>query len=804
MRPVVASLAALSFVAACTSSGAPGGPPREWFVDGTAAAGLDFVHVNGMSGAYYMAEIMAPGVALFDYDNDGDLDVYLVQGQPLDPSADGQRPREPGLSDRLFRNDLEERPDGTRTLHFTDVTRESRIEAQGYGMGVAAGDFDNDGWTDLYLTKFDAANQLLRNNGDGTFTDVAKASGTDHRSWSVSASFVDIDRDGWLDLYVTNYLRYSLASNPRCYNASGVPGYCTPDSFDGLADRLYRNKGNGTFADVSVSSGVAREQRPGLGVTAADFNRDGWVDIYVANDGRENLLWLNRGNGTFEDGALLAGVALPVTAKAEASMGVDAGDVDGDGDEDLLVTELGGEGSNLFVNDGSGVFEDRSAPSGVGPASLPLTGFGAAWVDVDRDGLLDVLSVNGAVQVIESLRQAGDPFPLRQRKQLLRNLGGGRFEEVTSRAGVRLRDVRGRTRRGVRRHRQRWGRRRTGGQQQRSGPVAPQPERHASTGSACGYWDHGGRDMLGARVEIARRPRARCGGARGPTAATPRRTIREWWRGWATRWSLPWSASPGRAARPKRGAACPSTGTRRSAKGAGVETGAPGRLRARAAPRARGVHGELRPWPRGAPCGPIRGAPGHPARPLERRRVRPGAHPWERRCPPSPRQPAGNSARHAGGGLRRHGETPAGGRVPRYGRSLLRQRGGPGARRHALAVFPRPRVSVQERSGEGRGSLREGGGAGTERRPGPGQAGRRAARAGTSRRGRADADPRARHRREERRGALRSWTRRPRQVRLRARGDPARGGPHPGSRRDGRPLPARARLPRPGQSGQGR
>jgi hypothetical protein len=505
MRSVVASLAALSVVAACASSGAPGEPPREWFVDGTAAAGLDFVHVNGMSGQYYMAEIMAPGVALFDYDNDGDLDVYLVQGQPLDPSGNGQRPRDPGLSDRLFRNDLEQRPDGTRSLHFTDVTRESRIEAHGYGMGVAAGDFDNDGWVDLYLTKFDATNQLLRNNGDGTFTDVAKASGTDHRSWSVSASFVDVDRDGWLDLYVTNYLRYSLASNPRCYNASGVPGYCTPDSFDGLADRLYRNRGDGTFADVSVSSGVAREQRPGLGVTAADFNRDGWTDIYVANDGRENLLWLNRGNGTFEDGALLAGVALPVTAKAEASMGVDAGDVDGDGDEDLLVTELGGEGSNVFVNDGSGVFEDRSAPSGVGPASLPLTGFGAAWVDADGDGLLDVLSVNGAVQVIESLRQAGDPFPLRQRKQLLRNLGGGRFEEVTSRAGAVFAkaDV---------------GRGAAFGDIDNDGDVDVLvgnnngPARLLLNQTVPKHWiglrvlGPGGRDMLGARVEIARPP----------------------------------------------------------------------------------------------------------------------------------------------------------------------------------------------------------------------------------------------------------------------------------------------------------
>ena len=418
--------------AACGGTSTPSAtaPPRaadEWFEERAAASGIDFVHVNGMSGQFYMPEILGPGVALFDFDNDDDLDVYLVQGG-------GFASR--GANDRLYRNDLTVSADGTRTLRFTDVTRASRIEARGYGMGVAAGDFDTDGWIDLYLTKFDAPNQLLRNNGDGTFSDVSKASGTDQHSWSVSASFVDFDRDGWLDLFVGNYLRYRLEGNTRCSSPTGAPDYCTPDSYPALPDRLYRNRRNGTFADVTTSARIAGEFGPALGVSTADFNGDGWMDIYVANDGKENQLWLNRHDGTFENGALLAGVALPQSGKAEGSMGVDAGDFDNDGDEDLVMTELTAEGSNLYVNDGTGIFTDASAPSAIGPASLPFTGFGAVWLDFDNDGRLDLVAANGTVQIVEALRQAGDPFPMHQKKLLLRNVGGGRLEDVTARAGT--------------------------------------------------------------------------------------------------------------------------------------------------------------------------------------------------------------------------------------------------------------------------------------------------------------------------------------------------------------------------------
>jgi enediyne biosynthesis protein E4 len=408
----------------------------DWFVDRAAESGLDFVHVNGMSGRFYMPEIIGSGVALFDYDNDGDLDVYLVQGDGLSRGhgTGDEDSAKSGNGDRLYRNDLTINPDGTRSLHFTDVTTQSRIVSRGYGMGVATGDFNNDGWVDLYLTKFDAPNQLLRNNGDGTFTDVSKPSRTDEQSWSVSASFVDVNRDGWLDLYVGNYLRYRLQDTAPCFSASGSPDYCTPAAYQPLPDRLYVNRKDGTFVDASVSAGIAREFGPALGVSTADFNGDGWIDIYVANDGKENLLWLNQRNGTFVNGALLAGVALPVSARAEGSMGVDAGDFDNDGDEDLVMTELTSEGSNLYLNDGRGLFTDASASSMVGPASLAFTGFGTGWFDFDNDGRLDLLAVNGTVQIIESLRQAHDPFPMHQRKLLLRNTGG-RFEDVSARAG---------------------------------------------------------------------------------------------------------------------------------------------------------------------------------------------------------------------------------------------------------------------------------------------------------------------------------------------------------------------------------
>ncbi len=427
------------------SRGASDQKTQDWFVDKAADAGLSFVHFNGMSGQFLYAEIIGPGVALFDYDNDGDLDVFLVQGQRLGTGTPVFPPPAPPLQGRLFRNDLTVNQDGTRVLKFTDVTRESGITAGGYGMGVATGDFNNDGCVDLFLTNL-GPNQLWRNNCNGTFTDVSAALGstpapagqTPGPSWSVSAAFLDFDRDGWLDLFVGNYLSYRVESNLPCFSLSGRPDYCSPNAYHPQASRLYHNNRDGTFSDVTAAAGMARDFGPALGVTTADFNGDGWVDIFVANDGQPNQLWINQHDGTFRNMGLLSGTAMNPHGKAKAGMGVDAGDVDNDGDEDLLVANLRGEGDDLFVNDGSALFEAQSERSGLAAASQPFTGFGAAWIDADNDGLLDALIVNGAVQTLESERQAHDPFPLHQTKLLLRNLGDGHFEDVTARGGAAL------------------------------------------------------------------------------------------------------------------------------------------------------------------------------------------------------------------------------------------------------------------------------------------------------------------------------------------------------------------------------
>jgi hypothetical protein len=412
----------------------------EWFVDRAADAGLDFTHFNGMSGAMYYAEHMGAGVALFDYDNDGDLDVFLVQGQMLGAGKtlkDALFPPKDGkpIRGRLYRNDLEIRPDGSRVPHFTDVTEASGIDANGYGMGVAAGDFNNDGCVDLYVTTL-GRNQLFRNNCDSTFTDVSKGSGVDDTGWSSSAAFLDYDRDGWLDLFVGHYLNYSTDTNAKCYSVTGRLDYCPPHMYSAQSSHLYHNNRDGTFTDVTAAAGLSREFGPTLGVSTADFNGDGWIDIYVANDEQPNQLWINQHDGTFKNTGLLSGTALSTEGEAKSSMGVDAADFDNDGDEDLFVTELTGQGSNLFVNDGSGIFTDQSAASRLRVATLPSTGFGTAWIDVDNDGWLDLLTVNGAVTAIGELVRRHDPFPLHQRKQLFRNLGNGQFEEVSAQSGA--------------------------------------------------------------------------------------------------------------------------------------------------------------------------------------------------------------------------------------------------------------------------------------------------------------------------------------------------------------------------------
>ena len=414
-------------------AGSPAPAAPETFTDRAADLGLDFTHFNGMSGRRYLAEIIGPGGAFFDYDADGDLDVYLVQGAPLgEGGEDGTTSPSGGAwSDRLFRNHLAE----SGHLRFADVSAAAGIDASGYGMGVAAGDFTNDGLPDLYVTNF-GANRLLRNNGDGTFTDVTAAAAADDRRWSTSAAFADYDRDGWLDLYVGNYVDFSPAVHKPCYSPAGAVDYCGPLSYQPYPDRLLRNRGDGAFEDVSAFSRITTAYGGALGVIAADFSGDEWPDIYVANDGTANQLWINQGDGRFENQALLSGTAFNAQGTPEGSMGLDAGDVDGDGDDDLFMTHLAEETNTLYRNQGGAFFEDGTIEAGLGAPSRGFTGFGTACLDYDNDGWLDLLVVNGAVRVIEALVQAGDPLPLHQTNQLLRNRGKGRFEEVSAAAGA--------------------------------------------------------------------------------------------------------------------------------------------------------------------------------------------------------------------------------------------------------------------------------------------------------------------------------------------------------------------------------
>jgi enediyne biosynthesis protein E4 len=433
--------AAVLLLAGCRSApsepgepDAPSGadlPAGDLFIDATEGSGLSFVHFNGMTGEFLYPEVMAPGVGLLDYDNDGDLDVFVVQGRMLGghPVSRALVPPEGPLKGRLYRND------GVSggIVRFTDVTEASGIVADGYGMGVAVGDFDNDGCVDLYVTNL-GPGMLFRNGCDGTFTDVTARSGTASPGWGVSAAFVDYDRDGWLDLFVGHYLNYTVGTNIRCHSASGLLDYCPPHVYRALPSRLYRNNRDGTFRDVTEAAGMALDFGPAMGVSTADFDGDGWIDIYVANDSTANGLWINNRDGTFRNTAWIAGAAVGPDGQPKASMGVDAGDFDNDGDEDIFITELTTQGADLYVNDGTGVFTDESARAGLRVPTLPFTGFGTAWFDFDNDGWLDLATVNGLVTHRDESLAAGDWFGLRQRRQLLRNVQG-RFEDISARAG---------------------------------------------------------------------------------------------------------------------------------------------------------------------------------------------------------------------------------------------------------------------------------------------------------------------------------------------------------------------------------
>lgn len=399
---------------------------KQIFTDATNAAGLDFHHHNGLSGKYYFPEIQGPGAALFDYDNDGDLDLYLVQGGQL--LSDENSPTAARSGDQLYRNDLTIDEDGISRLSLVNVTKTAGIVTRQYGMGAAVGDIDNDGWPDLYRTAF-GRNEMWRNNGDGTFSEIAAAAGVDDHRWSHSAAFLDYDRDGWLDLFVVNYVEYRLANHKECPDATGAPDYCGPLAYRPAPDSLFRNTGDGTFERVNNRAGLTAPAA-GLGVITADFDRNGYVDIYVANDDMPNRLWLNQGNGRFVNEALIRGVAVNSQGDAEASMGVDAQDLDGDGDEDLFMTHLREETNTLYINDGDGFFMDRTIAAGLAGPSIGYTSFGTAFVDYDNDGWLDIPIVNGAVRAVQTVSGQLSEFPYQQPNQLFRN-NGGTFEEVT-------------------------------------------------------------------------------------------------------------------------------------------------------------------------------------------------------------------------------------------------------------------------------------------------------------------------------------------------------------------------------------
>ncbi len=393
------------------------------FQEVTNQAGIQFQHINGATRKKYMPETMGSGGLFFDYNNDGWLDIYLVDGGSLVDEELAGRTRSV-----LYRNN----GDGT----FRDVTADSGLEHRAYGMGACAADYDNDGWVDLYLTNF-GPNVLYRNNGDGTFTDVTQTAGGRSPLWSTSCAFGDIDNDGNVDLFVTNYVDSSVNNNKFCGDKiQRVRTYCHPNVYNGLPDILYRNNGDGTFTDVTRKAGVFTTAGKGLGVVFGDYNNDGWADIYVANDSVPNFLYRNQGNGTFEEVSMWAGVAVNGEGRPEAGMGTDMGDYDNDGRLDIFVANLDVESNTLYHNGGQGLFADRTFESGQGQPSLPFVGFGAAFLDYDNDGDLDVIVANG--HILDNASYFRDDATYAQPNLLFRNQGASGFKEVRTTSGPGL------------------------------------------------------------------------------------------------------------------------------------------------------------------------------------------------------------------------------------------------------------------------------------------------------------------------------------------------------------------------------
>lgn len=396
------------------------------FTDATAALGINFEYVASHTSKKYLVETMGSGVALFDYDNDGRMDIFVVNGAPLsDPTPKGTIPQKTGPKywNRLYH----QKSDGT----FEDATEKAGLQGTGYGMGVAVGDYDNDGFEDLYVTAY-GGNKLYHNNGDGTFTDVTEKAGVGGGGWSTSAAWVDLDGDGRLDLVVLRYLQWDFEDIWCGERKEGYRAYCHPDAFRGIAPLVYHNDGNGHFTEISQIAGLGKPGK-GLGIGLADYDRDGHIDIFVANDSMPEFLYRNKGDGTFEDVALSSGVAVDGEGHTYAGMGVGFEDYNNDGLPDLVVTDLASQMYALYRNNGDGTFSYDSYPSGIGRMTMGHSGWGVGFIDYDNDGWKDLLITQG-----HDLDTVELNFPnLRYREPMLlaRNTGGQKFVDVSAQGG---------------------------------------------------------------------------------------------------------------------------------------------------------------------------------------------------------------------------------------------------------------------------------------------------------------------------------------------------------------------------------
>ena len=409
-------LQALAFAAAiaggATGVGAQGDGPKILFTEVSDDWGISFRHHHCGTGSFYMVETMGSGAVVFDYDGDGDEDLFWVDSGVL-PGCE-EVPRSV-----LYRND------GSR---FVDVTDQAAIVVSDYGMGAVAGDVDGDGFIDLYVTAF-GDNQLFLNQGDGSFVDGTERAGVGDPLWGASTSLADTDADGDLDLYVTNYVDFDLETNPACGSpVRELISYCHPEVFEPLPDRFFRNRGNGVFDNASVEAGFETAVGRGLGVVFGDADRDGDQDLYVANDMNANFLFENQGDGTFVDVALLSGTALSDRGQPEAGMGVDLGDLDGDGLPEIMVTHLDQQSNAVYSATDGNVFLDRRFPSMLAEASIPKVGFGVVFADIDSDADLDIVVANG--HIIHNVEEWGRGTTYRQPNQIFLNDGNGRFEEA--------------------------------------------------------------------------------------------------------------------------------------------------------------------------------------------------------------------------------------------------------------------------------------------------------------------------------------------------------------------------------------